>query len=470
MARKQGELFCDIGQGRGIRCNKGSSAGIEPGTLIVKEEPYSYTLTDGELLRTRCHYCLKRLENSVCCDACRAAKYCNEECKKAAKFHHKPECRGYTRLMNLPEHLRVMGRILYKMHARKTDMGALGPLSSLVSNVETIKNCEEGIQSLESKMDSVAQHMEKEALPDRAFMEEIYGKIASNSFAILDENMCSIGIGVYPQASMINHSCKSNCIGMFYGPQIQIRANEFIRPGEQIFHGYIPPLLPTAKRQEKLLKTYHFLCQCADCRNTERDRLMRCVKCPNCSERVAPNADGIYKMCEACGFANFDADFYEEMDLLIEYAENILDKEQEQDREYDLYFLESCLAQLEFTLHSDNVYVIRILKDLVEVCMDLSQWEKAVQYGKRIEPGYKMFLKRYDLDQGLLYHKMGVAYYRLSDQSSALPYLRLAKATLTITSGEDSCLVQEVSDLLDECVSKEIDSLLLECGCPNMDH
>ncbi|XP_066289186.1 N-lysine methyltransferase SMYD2-like [Branchiostoma lanceolatum] len=340
-------------------------------------------------------------------------------------------------------------------------------------------------------MDSLAQHMEKEALPDRAFMEEIYGKIASNSFAILDENMCSIGIGVYPQASMINHSCKSNCIGMFYGPQIQIRANEFIRPGEQIFHGYIPPLLPTAKRQEKLLKTYHFLCQCADCRNTERDRLMRCVKCPNCPERVAPNADGTYKMCEACGFANFDADFYEEMDLLIEYAENILDKEQEHaleatptkvetsaqfsrasptHREYDLYFLESCLAQLEFTLHSDNVYVIRILKDLVEVCMDLSQWEKAVGYGKRIEPGYKMFLKRYDLDQGLLYHKMGVAYYRLGDQSSALPYLRLAKATLTITSGEESCLVQEVSDLLDECVSKEIDSLLLECGCPNMDH
>uniref|UniRef100_C3ZBS2 [histone H3]-lysine(4) N-trimethyltransferase n=1 Tax=Branchiostoma floridae TaxID=7739 RepID=C3ZBS2_BRAFL len=400
MARIQGELFCEIGQGRGIRCNKKGSSGIEPGTLIVKEEPYSYTLTDGELLRTRCHYCLKRLENSVSCDACRTAKYCNEECKKAAKFHHTPECRGYSRLMNLPEHLRVMGRILYKMHARKTDMGALGPLSSLVSNVETLKNCEEGITSLDSKMECLSQHMEKDALPDRAFMEEIYGKIASNSFAILDENMCSIGIGVYPQASMINHSCKSNCIGMFYGPQIQIRANEFIRPGEQIFHGYIPPLLPTAKRQEKLLKTYHFLCQCADCRNTER----------------------------------------------------------------------SCLAQLDFTLHSDNVYVIRILKDLVEVCVELGLWEKAVVYGKRIEPGYKMFLKRYDLDQGLLYQKMALAYYRLGDQSAALPYLRQAKTTLTITSGEDSGLVQEVSDMLAECVAKEIDSLLVECGCPNMDH
>ncbi|XP_019628954.1 PREDICTED: N-lysine methyltransferase SMYD2-like [Branchiostoma belcheri] len=469
MARQQGQLFCEVGQGRGIRCDKASS-GIEPGTLIVKEEPYAYTLTDEELLRTRCHYCLKRLENSVRCDACRAALYCNEECKKAASFHHRPECRGYSRLMGLPEHLRVMGRILYKMHARKTDMGALGPLSSLVSNIETLKSCEEGIVSLDSKMDSLAQHMEKDALPDRAFMEEIYGKIASNSFAILDENMCSIGIGVYPQASMINHSCQSNCIGMFYGPQIQIRANEYIRPGEQIFHGYIPPLLPTAKRQEKLLKTYHFLCQCADCRNTDRDRLMRCVKCPDCSERVAPNADGVYEKCEACGFAKFDADFYEEMDLLIEYAENILDKAQAEDREYDLYFLESCLAQVDFTLHSDNVYVIRLLKDLVEVCVELSQWEKAVQYGKRMEPGYKMFLKRYDLDNGLLYQKMALAYYRLGDQSSALPYLRLAKATLTITSGEESGLVQEVSDLLAECVANEINSLLVECGCPNMDH
>ena len=83
-----------------------------------------------------------------------------------------------------------------------------------------------------------------------------------------DLQLTDIGIGVYPTASLINHSCDSNTELLFYDNVIVSRATRNIRNGEEVACSYGPSFFNTEYRERviSLKFRYSFDCKCRACR------------------------------------------------------------------------------------------------------------------------------------------------------------------------------------------------------------
>lgn len=114
-----------------------------------------------------------------------------------------------------------------------------------------------------------------------------------NSFNILDDDMNSIGTGMYLGTSIIDHSCRPNAVATFDGPTVRIRLLEDYQGGEidfsKIFISYIDLLNTTDERKARLRAQYYFECGCERCRDEEELKLMNAGACPNvdCDEPIA---------------------------------------------------------------------------------------------------------------------------------------------------------------------------------------
>ncbi|XP_019646484.1 PREDICTED: N-lysine methyltransferase SMYD2-A-like [Branchiostoma belcheri] len=343
--------------------------------------------------------CVFSPELLLTCPKCLTAKYCDEECQSTRKY----------------------------------EQGALGPLCDLCPHTEELKDSIE----LKVQLQKLASYVNEDILPDRAQLESLYGKATCNCFAIHDLDLKEIGVGVYPQAAMTNHSCKTNCVATFRGPRLQIRALVDIQPGEEICHSYTEKGNVTLERRADL-KKYFFECQCPHCLDTDRDALMKSVKCPSCQAQVKPNSNERYEKCSSCGYTDFSTEFYEDLEVYIHV-------------EFDLLFRENCLVELDKILHADNIHVIRILVGAFAAAVKLGEWTKAIEYGKRLERAFELYLPPNEPDTGHLYYKMGKAYYHLDDLDNALISLKKAKKLLVIAYGRDSQLADYAQDWLELC-------------------
>jgi hypothetical protein len=87
-----------------------------------------------------------------------------------------------------------------------------------------------------------------------------------------------VGVGVYPMASLLNHSCRPNCTYRFDGVQLQVVARQFIRSGEELTISYIDWIYGPTERASQLERQYFFKCQCPRCLdgedNDSLDRLL----------------------------------------------------------------------------------------------------------------------------------------------------------------------------------------------------
>lgn len=69
----------------------------------------------------------------------------------------------------------------------------------------------------------LVQFLDESLIPNAAELMGIYGRICTNCFNILDNNMNTIGAGIYLGASVIDHSCIPNAVAVFEGTTIYIR-------------------------------------------------------------------------------------------------------------------------------------------------------------------------------------------------------------------------------------------------------
>ncbi|KAI9598568.1 hypothetical protein BDF19DRAFT_346444, partial [Syncephalis fuscata] len=72
-------------------------------------------------------------------------------------------------------------------------------------------------------------------------------------------------VGVYPVASLLNHSCRPNCIYRFDGVQLQVIAQRPISAGEELTISYIDWIYGPNERTNQLERQYFFQCQCLRC-------------------------------------------------------------------------------------------------------------------------------------------------------------------------------------------------------------
>lgn len=104
-------------------------------------------------------------------------------------------------------------------------------------------------------------------------------RISLNGFTICNSEQLALGHGVFPTATMINHSCRPNCVPTFWlrqsaPPTLQITACEEVKTGEEVSISYCDVSPPTQARRQDLVDNYKFLCTCTLCRDSDRNRIV----------------------------------------------------------------------------------------------------------------------------------------------------------------------------------------------------
>eukprot|EP01126_Amoeba_proteus_P048204 TRINITY_DN555_c0_g2_i3.p1 TRINITY_DN555_c0_g2~~TRINITY_DN555_c0_g2_i3.p1 ORF type:complete len:343 (+),score=72.82 TRINITY_DN555_c0_g2_i3:440-1468(+) len=108
------------------------------------------------------------------------------------------------------------------------------------------------------------------------------------------------GLGLYPVATMINHSCSPNSVYETIGTKMYLVAISPIAASTPVTLCYINPQQPRATRLEQLQSLYHFECKCCRCAPDARDhtRAFLCQIClnkgllPEEAGVVCPRGDG----------------------------------------------------------------------------------------------------------------------------------------------------------------------------------
>eukprot|EP00727_Mastigamoeba_balamuthi_P001072 m51a1_g10962 putative set and mynd domain-containing protein 3 (291) ;mRNA; f:221237-222840 len=74
-------------------------------------------------------------------------------------------------------------------------------------------------------------------------MTTLLSKLETNAFNISDGDLRPIGVGLYPSAALINHSCAPNCCTVFEGSEVFVRCVAPIRAGEELTVAYVDLVL-----------------------------------------------------------------------------------------------------------------------------------------------------------------------------------------------------------------------------------
>lgn len=136
-------------------------------------------------------------------------------------------------------------------------------------------------------------------------IKHILGIFSVNSHEIACTN--SSKQGIYKTASMIEHSCFSNCYKHFDDDDIiYIRTSTLIKKGERISINYSDPIWGTTTRQMHLWETKGFYCSCIRCKDpTELGSYYSAINCTNCKDGYMlpknPLDSKSEWICEKCG-------------------------------------------------------------------------------------------------------------------------------------------------------------------------
>ncbi|XP_078699167.1 N-lysine methyltransferase SMYD2-like isoform X2 [Branchiostoma floridae x Branchiostoma belcheri] len=409
MDREVVELFSEPGKGKGVRA-RAAGRGIRQGSLIFAEDAYIFTL-DLEESKRRCHFCLQKKTVPLVCYGCKYARYCSEKCQEHDQQHHMMECDVINLISGLASNLKMVVAALCKMHHLAVERGQLSSISNLMSHVDDIKRQRAGgLAAMMSTLHTTLKfHLDY--LIDQESLEKVIGKVMCNSFAILDDDHQQIGTALYAQASMINHSCTPNCVPVFIGSRIEIRAARVILPGEE-------------------------------------DAKMECLKCPRCSRQI-PKTSALQLLACSCGYKLTSGDFLTDMEDIKNFAENLVNsrKSYANEPEHFLYLLERCLQLQQEVFHDDNVTFVSVLERALDVCVEMEEWQNALEYAERLERILRVYLQN-DIGLGLLYKKKGVIQLQLGRTADAKQSLLTAKRLLTVTHGWRHDLVQHIRNLL----------------------
>ncbi|XP_064093457.1 SET and MYND domain-containing protein 4-like isoform X1 [Macrobrachium nipponense] len=315
---------------------------IRPGDLIAIEQSYCHSL-DWENMGTYCNNCLVRCLIPLPCPYCSLVVFCSERCRQQAVFgDHWLECTILNMLSFLV--LRPVFSIVYKLLKYpsyikwKTALEGLQERERHCSPEELGLN-EEGIYSPTDYESIYHLVTNKEKRPSgdlyvkcliafiltdllkqsKRFFVDYFGnpfdpgkedlllmgetlfsnlmKISCNGFQLVEFqctgppvtlSRATIGSGVFPTLSLVNHSCDPSTTTYVYGRTQVIRASRCISPGEEITESYCQTFYQEGEeeRQMGLLEVYQFTCHCEACqkkwptyKNLPKEMHIKCLDC-----------------------------------------------------------------------------------------------------------------------------------------------------------------------------------------------
>jgi SET and MYND domain-containing protein len=276
--------------GRGLFAEKALEADV-----LGPLAPYAQVPFDG--------FCVCGKPSAKKCTRCRACVYCSAGCQKADWTTHKAECAALAELAEtgrvLPTQmpmLRLLARTMNRLQVedctpldRATShprgegallqgalLGALGTGNAVLS-LETNREAHSEHHVLEyGQMASAVLFLMRGGggpvpgnptfvQPSAKAVIALFCSLKCNVFTQSDSEMRPWGIGLYPAAALLNHSCAPNAIASFTGSSLVVRTTQPVAAGEQVTISYTDVAAPSPMRRAQLQEGYFFDCACGRC-------------------------------------------------------------------------------------------------------------------------------------------------------------------------------------------------------------
>ena len=109
-------------------------------------------------------------------------------------------------------------------------------------------------EDIETKM----HHLKVESGVDVQFVISLLSRFEINGFTIADDDMQRVGFGIYPDASLFNHSSTPNAQVMFNGKTLVVKTLREIAVGEEITISYGEQYMPREWTRRRMLSSYGF--------------------------------------------------------------------------------------------------------------------------------------------------------------------------------------------------------------------
>ena len=357
-------------------------------------------LMEGERY-SRCSYCFNTLnEQSIATQSTQLLHHhCSRQCKdKDSNYAIEENSIRCIRQMlpelpHPPPTVLLASRILrYSIHSSTTSQKFkelchnIDDLTQTEKNqyLQIIKQCHSLLRFVDGAEEACrnAQSMINNPVEAYKFM----CRLTMNGFTICTLEQTGVGIGVYPGASMINHSCRPNAVQSFYFfpsqferesfesnvPMLQITTCRKVKVGEEITISYCDAAAPTHMRRKELWEGYKFICDCSWCKDYAENEKVVGLKCPdnNCRGRIVGietvdssltmncSNDPKYK-CASCGYAKY-------AETLAELTQNV--KNLEKTMKHEAYGQDVCFVQKTGDHLKKNYEFFRI------ICSNQSSW------------------------------------------------------------------------------------------------
>jgi len=194
------------------------------GSIVTECNPFSWLLSISNW-ESMCATCFRKDPSLLRCSGCKKFRYCSKTCQKNDWHVHKSVCphiysillshndsevddililiqslfasKSKSELCTIIPHLNSIGRVVcgYSHFHAMSDYG---------SEYDTLHS-DRRIVSIVSEISGYHHDVVLKTL--RLFR--------GNNFGIMDSLLSCVGVGVYPHAAILNHSCAPNCILRF---------------------------------------------------------------------------------------------------------------------------------------------------------------------------------------------------------------------------------------------------------------
>ncbi|XP_027137114.1 histone-lysine N-methyltransferase SMYD3 [Larimichthys crocea] len=421
------ERFVSPGKGNGLR----ATARIKPGELVYSAEPLACCVSN-KVSREVCHHCFSRREALLRCSQCKMARYCNTICQKQAWPDHKRECKCLRSLLpRIPtDSVRLAARLIFALlNPSKSSSEELYTLEEHESHLSSVsEQKKQGLSQLASMLElylqqevpDLAQEITSALPPSCREPLNLIAKVTCNCFTISDGELQEIGVGLYPSLSLLNHDCRPNCVMVFEGTKLHLRAVRDIKPEEELTISYIETLSLTEDRQRQLEDQYHFICHCQHCDSQDKDGLM------------LSGGESTWRLLKEA-LPRLEA-------LKAESSWQTL--------------LQSCshlLSTVDGDVPDENLYKLRMTDMAVDASIHLGHWREAVGYGEKTLPVYRQYYPDPHPVHGVQLMRVGKLQHYLEHIEDALDTFKQAYQIIKLTHGDDHPMTTDLLMKMEEC-------------------
>jgi hypothetical protein len=216
-----------------------------------------------------CHECRSAARHR--CSKCRMALFCSANCQRRHFASHRRECDAVAKLeleirAHFDEQCLIAARLTEWLVARNGSTRVL----ALQSHLDKYTS-DSALRRIGQKALVTSRLLQLLGVPDCKFvsvpfLSRLISLLYTNVIAICDEEeLVPIGLALYEQMSLLNHSCAPNCVVAFRGTKALLRPLRAVRAGEPLSIAYIDVIATRAVRQSQLRAQYFFECACEQC-------------------------------------------------------------------------------------------------------------------------------------------------------------------------------------------------------------